>query len=255
MKNSTSHTNALLTIDHGKVIRWLLRIAGVLVICHLVNLALGFPSWQLERLFNLGYEANIPTWFSSFYWAIAFVAAFRCAQLTNQKFEKKLWILIALGFLAFSIDETAQIHENIFRIIDLFFPKTIRNEIVTNFKRSDWPIIASPFLVATLIALSFTLKRLLKGSPRAATLLGLGFFMVILGGWGLEITINFLNHGTLQWVWEIENVFEESLEMLGAITIISGLFAHHNVLQSRLMESQKDDAITMRYGKKFRTTQ
>ena len=89
VKNSTSHTNTLLSIDHGKVIRWLLRIAGVLVICHLTNLALGFPSWQLERLFNLGYEANIPTWFSSFYWAIAFVAAFRCVQLTNQKSEKK----------------------------------------------------------------------------------------------------------------------------------------------------------------------
>ena len=238
-RNSSSQSifPTRLAFKPGKLIRWLLRIAGVLVICHLLNLALGYPSWQLERLFNLGYEANIPTWFSSVYWAIAFVAAYQCVQLTGSKLEKRLWIVIAFGFLAFSIDETAQIHENIFRIVDLVFPKSIQHEIFVHFKRSNWPVIASPFLVVTLISLGFALKRLLKSSFRAAARLGFGFFMIILGGWGLEITINFLNHDTLQWVWEIENVIEESLEMFGAILIISGLFVHHQVLKQREAES------------------
>ena len=231
-----------------------MRITGIIVICHLLNLVLGYPSWQLERLFNLGYEANVPTWFSSILWAIGFVAAYQCAQLAHSKLKQRLWILIALGFLAFSIDETAQIHENIFRIINMVFPKSIQHEIFTHFKHSDWPVIASPFLVATLIGLSFTLKRLLKGSFRAATLLGFGFFMVVFGGWGLEITVNFLNHGTLQWVWEIENVFEESLEMFGAITIISGLFAHQRVLQNRSIEGQKIEVPTTRYATKLESS-
>ena len=57
--------------------------------------------------------------------------------------------------------------------------------------------------------------------------------MVVFGGWGLEATTNFLNHGALEWVWDIENVFEESLEMFAAIVIISGLFAHQLVLTDR----------------------
>ena len=247
--------SVFLDIDHKKLIRALLLITGILVICHLANVVTGGPSWQLERLFDLGLEANIPTWFSSALWAIASVVAYQCAQLAEPKREKRLWIVISLGLLAFSIDEVAQIHENIFRIIDLFFPKTIQHEIVSNFKRSTWPIIASPFLAAVLIWLGVTLKRLLKGSYRAGSLLGLGLLMVVFGGWGLEITINFLNHGALQWVWDIETVFEESLEMFGAIAIISGLFAHQRVLQGRSAKGQEDEVPTNKYAEKLRAMQ
>ncbi len=215
-----------LVSEPQKLIRWLLRIAGILIVCHLLNLALGYPSWQLERLFNLGYEANIPTWFASIEWFIAAVIAYQCYQSTEEEKDKRAWALIALGLLAFSIDETAQIHENIFRIIEVVYPKSIQHEIFTYFKHSDWPIVASPFLIITVIWLGFTLRRLLKGSRRAGILLGLGLFMILFGGWGLEASINFLNHDLLQWVLEIENVFEESLEMFGAIFIVWGLLNH-----------------------------
>ena len=252
MKFKTEDTS--ITFDREELICWLFRISGILVICHLANVVTGGPSWQLERLFDLGLEANIPTWFSSALWAIASVVAYQCVQLAEPRREKRLWFLISMGLLAFSIDEVAQIHENIFRIIDLFFPKIIQHEILTNFKRSDWPIIASPFLLAVLIWLWVTLKRVLQGSSRAATLLGLGLFMIIFGGWGLEITINFLNHDALQWVWDIETVFEESLEMFGAIVIISGLFTHQHVLRNRSIEGQKIEVPTTRYATKLESS-
>lgn len=234
MNNRASDHAMLLAVNYRQLIRWLFRIAGILIICHLLNRVAGTPSWQLERLFELGLEANIPTWFSSVLWAIAAVAAFGCSQLVILKSDKNLWSLIALGLLTLSIDEVAQIHENIFRIINLFFPKAIQQQIISNFRATAWPIIASPFLVAVIIWLVVTLRRLLKGSSQAGLLLSLGFFTVVFGGWGLEITTNFLNHGVLEWVWSIENIFEESLEMIGAIVIISGLFAHQHVLADKL---------------------
>jgi hypothetical protein len=40
-----------------------------------------------------------------------------------------------------------------------------------------------------------------------------------LGGVFAESTINFLNQEELKWVWDIEVVLEESLEMMGTIFI------------------------------------
>src|SRR3989338_1597201 len=97
-----------------KLIRWLFCFSGLLVICHLINVAMGFPSWQLERLFGLELESNIPTWFSSVLWLITAVAAYQCFQVSEVKRNKTAWGVIAAGFLVLSIDEVAQIHESFF---------------------------------------------------------------------------------------------------------------------------------------------
>ncbi len=219
------------------MIRLLFRITGVLILIHLINLALGGPSWQIERLFCLGEEANIPTWFSSVLWALTAFASYCCSILVEAKKARTLWICITLGFLAFSIDEVAMIHENLFEVISRFFPEGGRSPILAHFKATNWPIIAAPFLVLTIAWLIQVFKHLSIRRP-VGELLTFGFFLVIFGGWGLEITTNFLNHDNLQWVWEIESVFEESLEMIGTIFIISGLMIHQSVLRARFQ--QKD---------------
>lgn len=221
--------NVFVEFEHQKLIRLLFRISGVLVIIHLVNYVLGGPSWQMERLFALGEEANIPTWFSSAIWALTALAAYRCSKLA-EKLNRTLWILIALGLLAFSVDEVAMIHEHLFAVISRFFPHEFRVQILSSFKATNWPIIASPFLVLTLIWLGLTFRRLLKGSKEAQKLLMLGFAVVVFSGWALEITTNFLNHVDLQWVWELESAIEEAFELIGSIVILSGLFKHYEWL-------------------------
>lgn len=68
-------------------------------------------------LFNLGYENNFPTWYSSFKLFIAAVLAFLCYQQEtsatqiNFALPSWLWILVALLMAGMSIDETAQLHE------------------------------------------------------------------------------------------------------------------------------------------------
>ncbi len=230
--------DCFLGFSSDRIVRSLLQITGILIIVHLINLVLGGPSWQIERLFALGEEANIPTWFSSTLWAINALAAYRCSKLIQTKNIKFLWILIALGFLAFSIDETAMIHENVFEVMSRVLPHGFRAGLLARFKATNWPIFASPFLVLTLAWLVITFRRLLKGSHTAAKFLFLGFSTVVLGGYGLEMITNFLNHDELQWVWDIENVFEESMEMIGAIVILSGLLIHSQFLEQNQKSGQ-----------------
>ena len=108
--------------DGNQLIRTLFRISGILVICHLLSLVMGDPSWQWERLFDLGYDNNIPTWFSSALWALAAFTAYRYSGFSVPPAEKRLWIFVALGFLVLSIDEVAMIHESIFRTIGRVLP-------------------------------------------------------------------------------------------------------------------------------------
>ena len=232
-RNSNPFNFLITEINRKKLIRLLFRVTGVLIVIHLINLVSGFPSWQMERLFALGEESNIPTWFSSGLWGLVSFAAYRCSRVVRAKKEALLWMIMAAVFLVFSIDEVAMIHESLFGIIGRYFPEHLRSEILPHFRASNWPIIAAPFLVLTIVWLIQVFKRFSIDRPVGQLIL-LGFFLVIFGGWGLEITTNFLNHNELQWLWEIESAFEESMEMFGAIMILSGLFKHHQFLNETL---------------------
>ncbi len=246
-RNSGPFNFLITEINHQKLIRLLFRATGILVIIHLINLVTGGPSWQIERLFALGEEANVPTWFSSLLWFLNFFVAYRCSRLESN-LGRYLWFSIAALFLSFSIDETAMIHENIFAVMNRYFPLGIRSFILEHFKASNWPIIASPFLVVTVIWLILTFRKLLKGSKDATNLLLVGFITVIFGGWALEMATNVLNHNNLQWIWEIENVFEESLEMVGAIIILSGLFKHYEWLSYKTITLRSTKKVEAEFG-------
>jgi len=67
----------------------------------------------LVPLFYLDYEANIPTWFSSF---ILFIASTLLFFITKSKYKQRdeyrlFWASLAVIFLYLSIDETAMLHE------------------------------------------------------------------------------------------------------------------------------------------------
>ena len=230
------------TSGSDRFIRFLFQATGVLIVVHLINLVIGGPSWQLERLFALGEENNIPTWFSSLIWGLSAFAAYRCSTLVDVQSSKTSWICLSILFLSFSIDEIAMIHESFFGVMSRFTPQSFQ-VVLSDFRASNWPIIAAPFLVLALIWLNQIFKRLAI-SRSAWKLIGFGLFLVIFGGFGLEITINFLNHNELQWLWEIESVFEESFEIIGSIFILSGLLNQYQYLDLKIKALNLDSSIS-----------
>jgi hypothetical protein len=67
--------------------------------------------------FYLGYESNIPTYFSSMLWLFAaFLSGMiACAERTKRTSESRYWLGVAVVSLYLSLDEAGSLHE---RVID-----------------------------------------------------------------------------------------------------------------------------------------
>ncbi len=233
-KNLKKARGLLIDFDRAKLIRWFFSIVGILAICDMINVVLGNPSWQLERLFEMSLKNNIPLWYSAMLLMLAALVAFRCFQLVETKKEKWLWLSVVFVFWVFSIDEVALIHQHLFRGLSvLILPQHARHSITAHFSHTDWPILASPFLVALVLWFVFTIKNLFRGSSNARNFFVLGLVIFVTGGWLLEILANYLNHDSLQWVYDIHTVLRKSLELIGTITVVHALFLHEQVLAAR----------------------
>lgn len=215
-----------------KLVRILWRVTAVLVGLHLLNLVLGSPVWQFERLFDMSREENVPTWFTSVLWLIAGVMAYQLSQATLASAVKSTWRVLAAGFLVLSADEVTEMHEHFGRAIEhRFYPQWLAD----TFDKTNWPITAAPFLALFLFWVSRRLWSALKSSPEAASWLAGGAGMVILGAMGFEM-LNNLSGEQMKWVREFATIIEETLEMTGVIAIISGLLAYQKFLSARPQE-------------------
>ena len=216
-----------LAFQHRQWIRILLRVIGILVILHMTSLVTGRHSWQLDRFFDLGRDDSLPAWFSSMLWLACSVAAYRCSNLSRDAYEKKVWFWFAVGLLIFSIDETARIHENLSHLVERrFFDPAFAEKV----RRTNWPIVAAPFIAAAFFWLFAFFKKVVRNHPRVWRGVSMGFLIVVLGGAGLEMTINWLQSDSLQWLFEMEVVAEESLEMLGCLLMLSAILEHVRTL-------------------------
>lgn len=215
-------------IDSKKLIRTLIFCIGFVIFCHLLDVFLGKPSWNFDRLVHMDHEANLPTWFSSMLWAIAAVVAYQCSQLAQVKFEKRLWAVMAFILLILSIDEVAMMHEHI-------FGSMIGGVIRQYAGHSDWikwPIIASPFILIVVVWFGYGLRRCLGGSKRCAAYFIAGIIVLIAAACVAETAHYYIDESSLR-LLEFEVVIEEAGEMIATFLMICGLLAHRDVLREK----------------------
>lgn len=206
-----------------KLIQILFVITGLLICLHVINLITGEASIHFDRLFNLNKESNVPTWFSSMLWALSGVTALGCRRLAKTIRERRAWLVISLGLIAISIDEVAMIHEN---VLGLLGGKWVGNMLGIEIRDNPWPLLATPFLIVGMVWFLNELKVCFKDSNRAKLLVILGAFTVITGGWFVETMMYFNLHHWVRWQRYTQVLLEESLEMFGAIIVLSGLLIH-----------------------------
>ncbi|MBI4357976.1 MAG: hypothetical protein HY584_01630, partial [Candidatus Omnitrophica bacterium] len=142
-------------IQPGLVIRWFLRIAGILLVCHLLALTFFDWSWQWERLFSLDFENNLPTWFSSFLWLTAALFAYGCAQQILNVRRRLLWNVSALFFIFLSCDEVASIHEHVGSLLNAFVFQTSIHAIRD---MRDWPFFLGPIAIIFCTWIGYQLR-------------------------------------------------------------------------------------------------
>ena len=220
------------------LIRVLLGVVVIFVLAHVVSLHIGDRYWQVERMFNLNLESNIPTWFSSFLLILGALSAFRCAQHSLMVAEERGWLVIGCALLFLSCDEIAMLHEYLGKAIGkrifLIWPQA--SSIL---HASPWLAGCAPFILIGVLTVIFAMGRGVHTSRLVTRYLTTGLILYGLGSVGCGIAINFFDrasHVSFEWLWQMEIIIEESLEMIGTITILAGTILHHQYLEQRLRQ-------------------
>ncbi|MCJ8167050.1 hypothetical protein MKJ04_19565 [Pontibacter sp. E15-1] len=197
----------------------LLLFEIIFAVVFLAGPVLGLPDY-LIRLFDLDGEANIPAWFSStqlFVVGALFLLSpnwHKASQLANPWFL----LLVGLGFVFLSLDESAVIHERVTKALK-------DNEWAPRFKGGHGIWISIYFSFATLIVLVGvrTILSFFKVYPIQSVILAAGLACFLIGGVGMEVlSYWYLRTAENAQLYSIEVVIEEFLEMAGISTILYG---------------------------------
>ena len=236
MSNSSKYYSVLETTKSLIII--LITIVALLGLFHyaFADLKTGGVYW-----FNLDKERNLPTWFSGmlfFFFGCSAIAAFFWEKKQNQNNSSLfrlpvLWLGVAMVGFAMSLDEITILHENLFW-------KEVRN---TSSQMNDsmkyvtqWQIVFAPaiFLILGYFGLFF-INRF--GSSKRALLgafSGIGLWIIALLLEGIRQT--FINAGAD--LYSLQVLFEEMLEMTGAILLLYSIVMYTTDIALDLNESR-----------------
>lgn len=189
---------------------------------YVVNALLGEPSYQLTEWLDLDGEQNIPTWYSSMQWALAAALLGLFVQSSSLRpIERRLFAILPLLLLAMSLDEVAGIHEWLGVKSDALLANGDRSASMFA-ANGVWVLVIGVPFFAFLGVLLYALRELFRAAPAALYTIGIGLAIMFLGALGFEMLLNFVpRYGRLELLAEL---FEETLEMIGATTVVWGAY-------------------------------
>lgn len=199
-------------------LRGLWLLAGsvlALALVNLINLAFGKPYWGITRHIEMGSDTNAAAWFSSMLLACGGLAILQCYQRAASLERPWIFLIGAVLVFGMSCDEIAQLHETIFGDI----ARVLGITELDFGKHAGWVWVGGPVIAAIFGFVGWVLHQQLRRVPGTTQLFLAGLGTMFVGGVIIESSINFLNHDNLQWVWDLEIVVEESLEMVGSIIV------------------------------------
>ena len=178
-----------------------------------------FPAANLVHMFDMGAEQNVPTWFSSLYWLAVGASAFFCFTVDRGLKLRWPWLLIGAIFSFASLDEFAEIHENVGTALQESIHSGVVRQLSDGSPNSPWVGFYLPVLgVAVLSIVLFLLKKLSRLKWRVMVACGfLCYAIAILQDFyqGMDATPA---HSPLT---DTSVLLEEVLEMFGCIFLTS----------------------------------
>ncbi len=194
---------------------WLIGIDTSILVLHLL---LG----HLSQFFHLDFEQNLPTVYQSFKLIIFGIIFFTVGLKKSIKQENKRFILpLSLVLVFLGLDELLQIHENIYRIFelfDLFHPsKIVELSIRMGYRSSLWILYYLPFIFIFVFWSGYWLRYFqskMKTNTWILFLSSLCLFIILL----TEIFSSTGSFPETTYFWLV--TVEETAEMLLASTLI-----------------------------------
>jgi hypothetical protein len=169
-----------------------------------------FQTYNLDELFSVDNEGNIPTYFNSFLLLIPSLFCYLVSRLKKgiPGAYYTHWLILAIGFFYMSLDESAVLHEKLI---------TLTNRLITiksDFLEYSWVIPGSILVVILFIYFLPFIKSL----PRKTLwLFVISGSMYILGAIGFEMIGSFA-HANFTYnsrEYTVVVTIEEFLEMAG----------------------------------------
>ena len=191
---------------------------------------------QLFRLFDVGEEESIPTWYSSFTLLLSSILLAVIAAVKRMRGDRYTlhWIGLSLIFLFLSMDEVVRIHEATGRDEVRFFVHNLTGLTFGGFTYFFWVVPGTAFV----LIFSLAYLRFLVDLPRNTRRLFLVAGILFVGGaLGLEmLSARVVSiYGIEDWekvgglpkiLVGIQTSIEELLEMLGIVVFIHALVAY-----------------------------
>jgi hypothetical protein len=178
------------------------------------------PGWLFHSdFFWLDGEANLPAWYSSALLLLSAAYLYRQYRLVKAKGERHAggWLLLALGFLWLSFDETAMFHE----AVNAALTGPIRAE---GFMAHPWVFVGIP-VVAILLA--FIVPLIISLPARTRMLFLISGALYLGGVFAMEIVgAGMKDFGMDSVEYRLAFLGEETLELAGLTLFALSVMAH-----------------------------
>jgi hypothetical protein len=220
----------IMQIPTKKILVFLLSCLSLILIIHAILvfinyiLATEIPPF-INLRFNISYEGNIPTWFSSVLLFAIGIYSLRIASIIRNidvtaKLSMKFWSIFGIAFVFLSLDEAAQIHE-----------------IIDNITTIKWVKVYAPFAFCFIIICYYYLIFKKSENEKITKYIIMGLAIYITGALifeyiGYKFILNSLGK-------QIEVFLEEGFEMLGVIIVLTGTLTKLNSLISKFNSPEK----------------
>lgn len=170
----------------------------------------------LVPMFHVDYEANVPTWFSSINLLLSAVllALIARASRAEQDGRVRHWTVLAWVFLYLSIDELAQIHDQLGNYLGSWLLSYIETTgPLEDYLRYPWVVLGAAAVL--VVGLSF-LPFLFRLPLRTRLLCILSATIFVGGALGIEmIAVRHVATGGGQVTYAVYTFIEEIMEMAG----------------------------------------
>ncbi len=210
------------SIKPRKIFYGMILLVLLLVVLHLTVTLIPTLSEKkkLYYFFNLDFEHNLPTFFSSMNLLLSSVLLLLISYLTckENRNEYKYWLSLSVIFSFLALDEFTIIHE----IVGLKVQRAFDTEGYFFFA---WVI---PYSFVVLLLFVVYLKFLMKLPKKTALQFLIAGCMFVMGAMGVEmITANHVYaEGVHNLSYNLLSVVEETLEMTGIIVFIKALLEY-----------------------------
>jgi len=144
----------------------------------------------LEELFDVGYESNVPTWFSSVQFLLlglicGSIFLFQRSLYPEKKFTF-VWLSCVLGSVFLSLDEVAMIHESVGTLFERYLEANetpLIEKSIASFNSYYWALVYVPIVIPIAIWLGWFFWKEL-GKYRYFPIIGMTVFL--LGAVGVD---------------------------------------------------------------------